>query len=371
MHLTVLAAQGWRNLAPFRIVPDRRFNIVEGRNGQGKTNLLEAVYLLASFRSFRDARNRELVGWGEQRAAVLGEIVRREVARTVEVRVTSMGKQVVLDGKGITKLPAELAHLNVVLFGPDDLSLTKAGPAVRRRFIDRAIYAVWPDYVNDLRSYSAALKNRNRLLRQAQERRIDAAVLGAFERELIGHAARVVHRRHLFLQGYRPHFAKVFDHITGHELSGRITYRGYRGLREEAPPEDIVAACELALDEARATDLKRGFTSVGPHTHDLGFTIDDRSARTYASQGQHRAFVLALKIAELHRLHEALGVYPVFLLDDVSSELDEQRNGQLMDYLDQAGGQVFITTTDRRWIRVSAAPAVYRVEAGRISSAAS
>lgn len=369
MHLVAFSAEHFRNLAPFRLEPHRRFNILEGRNGQGKTNLLEAVYLLSAFRSFRDGRNRELIAFGEERATVFAEIVKKGVSRTVEVAITPKGKRVALDGKTITSLPDELAHLSVVLFGPDDLVLTKEGPQLRRRFLDRAVYAVAPEYVNDLRAYGVALKNRNRLLRQAQEGHLDPAVIAAFERELVTHGARVMLRRLHFLDSYRPHFVRVFAEITGGELQGGIAYRGLgKASLGDATLPVLEGRYREVLDEARATDLRRGFTSVGPHTHDLGFTIGGRPARTYASQGQHRAFVLALKIAELHRIHDAIGDYPVFLLDDVSSELDEERNAQLMRYLDQAGGQVFITTTDRRWIHLTGDTAVWRVAAGRVSA---
>ena len=368
MHLVALGAEHFRNLATFRLTPHRRFNILEGKNGQGKTNLLEAVFLLSAFRSFRDARNRELVSWSEEAATVYGEIVRRDIARTVQVTVSGKGKRVALDGKNITRLPDELAHLNVVLFGPDDLSLTKAGPQLRRRFIDRAAYAVWPDYVTGLRRYAEALKNRNELLRQAASGGLDAGVIQAFEHALVQHGARVIQRRLQFLKSFQPHFDRVFDHITAGALKGGIAYRGFKGLTKDADLAALEAGYAEALDEARATDMRRGFTSVGPHSDDLLFHINKRSARVYASQGQHRAFVLALKIAELHRIHEAIGVYPVFLLDDVSSELDEERNAQLMTYLDQAGGQVFITTTDRRFIHVASDARVYRVADGVISA---
>lgn len=367
MQLDVLALARFRNLGEVRIEPHARFNIIEGRNGHGKTNLLEAVYLLSTFRSFRDARNTQLVQHGADEARVYGEIVRREVRRSVEIAIGRSGKQVSLDGKRITRLPDELAHLNVVLFGPDDLTLTKGGPAERRKFVDRAIYAIWPDYVNDLRGYKTAISNRNQLLKQARGR-LDRSVLEAFEGELVRHGARVLQRRLAFVRSFAPHFERIFHAITGEELSADLRYRGHRQLdvaATELPPlEQGLAA---ALDEARDTDLSRGFTTVGPHTDDLNFRIEGRSARVYASQGQHRAFVLALKIAELERIRETIGVYPVFLLDDVSSELDERRNATLMEYLDAAGGQVFVTTTDRRWIKVSGGTAVYRVAEGAVT----
>lgn len=369
MLLSALAAENFRNLETFRFEPNPRFNLFEGRNGQGKTNLLEAVYMLAAFRSPRDAKSQELVRFGEERASIVGEVVRRGVSRTVEVQLTREGKKVVLDGKTVTKLPVSLAHLNAVIFGPDDLELTKAGPEVRRRFLDRATYAVWPEHLLEMRAYHDALKHRNRLLREHKLARTspDEALISAFESELARRGAQVQARRHLFLEGFRPLFVAAFSAITDGELSASLSHE-VAGLDSVAMSIEALKENYIArYVDKRPGDLRMGYTRHGPHADDLLFTIDDKPTRTYASQGQHRAFVLALKIAELERIQQALGVFPVFLLDDVSSELDERRNALLMDRLDKGGGQVFITTTDRRWIKVADAM-TWRVERGVLSS---
>ncbi len=371
MLLRSLAAEDFRNLEAFRLEPAPRFNLFEGRNGQGKTNLLEAIYLLGAFRSPRDAKHPELVRFGAERATIIGEIERREVTRTIEIRISREGKKVILDGKPITRLPASFLHLNAVIFGPDDLELTKLGPDVRRRFLDRATYAVWPDHLASLRAYGEALKSRNRLLRDAKLRHAapDDDVLAAFEAELARHGARLLQRRHLFLAGFVPRFCEAFARITDGELTGAIAHAP-SGLSAPAvagaDPATIERELAATFARQRASDLRLGWTRSGPHADELDLFIDGRPARLFASQGQHRAFVLAMKIAELDRIQEAIGVYPIFLLDDVSSELDERRNALLMETLDRGGGQVFITTTDRRWIKVSDAR-VWRVEAGRIT----
>ncbi len=368
MHLAALAAENFRNLETFRFEPGERFNIFEGRNGQGKTNLLEAVYLLAGFRSPRDARSSEMIGFGQTSATVLGEIVRRGVSRTVEVQLAKEGKKVILDGKAVSRLPVSLAHLNAVLFGPDDLELTKLGPEVRRKFLDRATYAIWPEHLLELRAYHEALKHRNRLLRDAKLKGAvpEAALIEAFEGELARRGANVQMRRHLFLEAFRPLFVAAFAAITEGELTATIVHET-SGLDDASDRVEIMQeALTLRFADKRLGDLRMGYTRSGPHADDLAFAIDGKPTRTYASQGQHRAFVLALKIAELERIHQALGVFPVFLLDDVSSELDERRNVLLMDRLDQGGGQVFITTTDRRWIRVADAH-IWKVDSGRLS----
>lgn len=372
--LEVLAAQDFRNLETFRIEPGPRFNLFEGRNGQGKTNLLEAVYLLSAFRSPRDAKQGELVRFGAERAVVYGEIVRREVKRTVEIQLAKEGKKVLLDGKVITRMPGSSSHMAAVLFGPDDLELTKAGPEVRRRFLDRATFAVWPEHLLELRAYHEALKHRNRLLRDAKVRgqALDPHVLDAFEGELARRGASVLMRRHLFLERFVVHFAEAFRQITDGELTASITHKAsgfdHTTFGVAAMPS-VAVELAAALSRARSADAKLGWTRLGPHADELDLAIDGRPVRAFASQGQHRAFVLALKIAELHRIHEAHVVYPVFLLDDVSSELDERRNALLMETLQRGGGQVFVTTTDRRWIRVGDdAMRRWRVEAGVLAA---
>jgi DNA replication and repair protein RecF len=370
VHLRTLAASAFRNLASFRFEPSPRFNIFEGRNGQGKTNLLEAIYLLSAFKSHRDAKSGEMVAFGAQQASVLGEIVRREVGRSVEVQLHAKGKRVLLDGKAITALPASFAHLNAVIFGPDDLDLTKGGPAPRRAFLDRAVYASNPDYLFDLKAYRQALDARNRMIRESRDRHrgggLDLAMFEAFSETLMTHGLRMMAARVRFLSGFRERFQSLFGRITDRELHADISAIATIHVDAEAlvaDPESQRGAFRAALERARDGDMRLGYTRLGPHADDLLCTIDQRPVRTYASQGQHRAFVLALKLAELEVTRDALGIYPIFLLDDVSSELDERRNHFLMATLDASGGQVFITTTDRRWIRVADA-AVHTVDGG-------
>jgi len=381
VYLKALAASGYRNLATFRIEPAQRFNIFEGLNGQGKTNLLESIYLLSAFKSPRDARAAEMITLGEASASVYGEIVRRDISRTVEVQLSAKGKKVILDGKAITALPSSFSHLNAVVFGPDDLGLTKGGPQPRRTFMDRAVFASTPDYLLDLKAYRQSLDARNKLVRDMRERGrgwrsgapVDADMVAAFEESLITYGLRVLSARLRFLRAFTPCFQAVFSRVTDGELRAELSPVLSAHLDPQAledDPETQREAWRQLLARGRDADIRLGYTRVGPHADDLLCTIDDRPVRTFASQGQHRAFVLALKLAELEITRQAIGIYPIFLLDDVSSELDERRNAHLMATLMDSGGQVFITTTDRRWIRVGdEGLQVYRVHEGEISAA--
>ena len=374
MRLLTLDCERFRNLQPLHIEPHERFNILEGDNGQGKTNLLEAIYLLATMRSFRDSRMRSLVRWGESTTTVRATLERRGTTRKIAVEVGTKGKRGSVDGKMTSRLSDYFGHLQVVVFGPHDLELTKGGPDLRRRFLDRAIFTLSPGYLDEARAYVQALQHRNGLLRDLQFEVVDPALLASFDEQVVQRGARVLYRRLRLLKDYGPIFDAVFGAITGAAYKVSLSYAGQSkvpaALRRRPDEEALAELLRERLEATRATDMRRRFTGVGPHTDDLLVALDDHAARTHASQGQHRALALALKIAELQLAEQALDAPPILLLDDVSSELDRGRNAQLMEYLDQAGGQVFITTTDRAWIQVTDATRVFSVASGMIRPAA-
>jgi len=357
-----IACESFRNLSPLRLEPHPGFNIIEGKNGQGKTNLLEVIYVMATLRSFRETRLRNLIGWEQEGAWIRSEVERDDVQRSLAVELRSDGRRASLDGNKVRRLSDYFGHFHVVFFGPDDLSLTKGGPAVRRRFIDRAIFNVEPVYLEEVNDYLKALRHRNDLLRSGADR----DVLASFDQAVVKRGARILWRRSLFLQSFRPLFEEVFRRITGGEHEVSTSYQGLASLDEPLVESDFEGLLTTRLESSLKRDQRRGHTSDGPHMDDLVFHLDGHLARQHASQGQHRAFALALKIAELQYAKEALGSDPVLLLDDVSSELDRDRNALLMGYLDQSGGQVFISTTDRSWIQITARSKVFQVNRGQV-----
>ena len=366
MKLVAIACEDFRNLHGVELAPHPRFNILEGRNGQGKTNLLEAIHLLGLLRSFRDAQLQTMIAFDAPRATIRATLEREGVERTIGIELSPKGKRVVLDGRVVTEAAAVVGQLSVVLFGPEDLELTKGGPTVRRRFLDRAVFGVWAAYYDEARAYVTALRNRNRLLKDAASGPADPTMLDVFDVELARRGARVLWRRLSFVCELRPLLEEVFGAISGGRLAADVAYDGGRACPAGGDEDELEVFLLTRLRATRESDLRRGYTGAGPHSDDLAVTIDGRSARLFASQGQHRALALALKIAEMQRIEEALGASPVLLLDDVSSELDRERNAHLMHYLDRGGGQVFITTTDRSWIRVTGESQVFRVADGSI-----
>lgn len=357
MRISELRCVDFRNLGLVHLTPNPRFNILEGHNGQGKTNILEAIYILGALKSFRTSQNSDLVRFGAAQAEIRGVIDAGEMERIVRVQV-GRTRRVWLDGKLSRSLAASLGQLTVVLFAPEDLRITKGSPSGRRRFLDRAIFNRWPSSLVDNKRFEQALKQRNALLKSDGP----DSLLDIFDEQVAEAAARIWDWRQRFLDDYVPIFRTSLDEVTGGELTGDIVY-------ESRVDERTADGYRAALGDSRRRDRARGTTSHGPHVDDLDATLLGRSAKAFASQGQHRSFVLAMKIAEIRLLQESLGHSPVLLLDDVSSELDRGRNERLMSYLtsDAFVGQVFLTTTDREFVRIESNYSVFGVANGEIT----
>lgn len=358
MHLSTLRARDLRNLAAVDLPLGPRATVIAGQNGQGKTNLLEALYVLATLKPLRAARLLELVRFGAARARVEGDFALQGVPRQIAVEVEKGERRAFVDGKPAASLESYFGGVSVVAFTPDDLSLVKEGPEARRRFLDRAVFNRFPAYLQESRGYGKALRSRNRLLRE----NADPALIAAFDTPLSSAGARLWSRRRALLRELAPRAAQAFAEISlagpdGEPSPGalQLEYRaaGLERLGERSEAE--LSAELLSLLTARLPrDRERGFTSVGPHADDLALRHQDRPARAYASQGQQRAIVLALKLAEIDNLGEALGRPPLLLLDDVSSELDPQKNAHLMETLRRRAGQALLTTTDPRLVAAGA-----------------
>ena len=267
-----------------------------------------------------------------------------------------------LDGTLSRKLASSLGQLTVVLFAPEDLAITKGSPSGRRRFIDRAVFNRWPASLGDVRRYEQTLKQRNALLKSEGP----DSLLDVFDVQLAGAAARMVGWRTRYLLDYAPLLAECLAEVSDGELDGTMAYQS-RIDQSRTDGERFDEAAFLDTYAAdRRRDRARRTTSRGPHTDDVLCTLNGRPARAFASQGQHRAFVLAMKIAEIRLLQRELGYSPVLLLDDVSSELDARRNELLMSYLtsEAFGGQVFLTTTDRSYVRIDSSFSCFTICAG-------
>jgi DNA replication and repair protein RecF len=369
VRLLALHVRDFRNLPQVSLAPSPRATIAVGRNGQGKTNLLEALYFLATLKPLRAGRLAELVRWGGPGARVAGRFLLKGAEREISVEVEGGVRQAYVDGKKAASLEEYFGGVSVVAFTPDDLEVVKGGPDARRAFLDRAVFNRFPAYLKESREYGRALKNRNRLLRAGP---VEPAYLEAYDETLARAGARVYVRRRALMAELAPRAQATFEAIGRTPEPAAYGYHpSHLGEVDFATADEgaLAEALREALGARTRRDGERGFTSVGPHVDDVTVTLGRRSARAYASQGQQRALVLGWKIAEIENLEAALGFLPLLLLDDVSSELDPERNAYLMNYLAESGAQVFLTTTDGSLVRGAAAADTLwlEVRAGDIS----
>ena len=331
--------------------------MVHGDNGAGKSNLLEAICYLGALRSFRGGKADDLIALGEDEATLDARISGEAAPRTFRAQVArGRVRSTSLDGKRPRSLATWRAAVQMVLFHPGDLELATGSAEARRRFLDRLIEQMDATYGSALSSYEKALRSRNRLLKDPD---VDRRSIRAYDAILASAGTVVGQTRGRVVADLAPLTEKAFAEVVGEQLPLAVTYR--------PRVEPTVAAIGEALAQSLDKDLARGFTAEGPHADDLALDVRDRApVRHHASQGQHRAICLALKVAELDVLSRRTGRVPILLLDDVSSELDRTRNRRLFELLARLGGQVFLTTTHPEFILLEDNRVDFRVVAGQI-----
>jgi DNA replication and repair protein RecF len=339
--------------------------VLFGKNGQGKSNFLEAAYYAITFRSFRTNSIGDLIGWGGEKAEVEAKLTVRGLDRTLRVEIAVGKKRTTLDGKAVRRDSEFLQGAGVVIFGPDDLRLPKAAAAERRRAMDRAVFAVHRTYFREAIDFDRALKARNGLLRRGEFSR---ELLDSYDETLSRMGARVVVRRRDLVRELAPTVACVFAEIHG-DLPARIRYRSDARVEAAENEREIEQALRTGLEEERGNDQRRGFTGFGPQTDDLEMLLGEHPAREHGSQGQIRSLVLAFKIAELRYAETQNGESPVLLLDDVASELDQERRTRLFETISAMACQTLITVTEREHLPDLPDRADWCVSGGHIQAA--
>jgi len=334
LSLSTLAVRNLRNLVRVDLETGPRFNVISGDNGQGKTNLLEAVYVVATSKSFRATKPGDLVRLGDAAGSVRATLVEDGAARVQSVGLEQGKRHVRIDEKRPHSLVAYAVRTPAVVFHPGEISLSMGAGAERRRLLDRVSLYVAPEASGELADYTRALRERQRTL---ETRGPSSADLEDWEEILVRVGLGVMARRRETALLLGSAARSAFEQIAEQGSTLDVAYAP--GAPEGAEPY------RKALGAHRATDARRGFAKVGPHRDDLDLSIDGHPARGVASQGQHRAVVLALKSAEVDVIARARGVRPLLLLDEVSSELDRARTASLFGLLRRHEGQVFLTTT--------------------------
>jgi DNA replication and repair protein RecF len=364
----------YRNLAEEELSFGPRFNVLHGHNGAGKTNVLEAVYLIATLRSFRTSQRATLIRHEQPvaRVELSAHDDELEAPTRLSVRLERSGNGAVrraeLDGKTVGSATEFYGLLQAVLFTPEDLNVLRGAPIERRQLMDRAVFARERAHITDTRAYDKLVRSRNRVLRQHPGARDDvhqAELLETYEDGLATIGARLWTRRVKLLEQLAKPFAARFERINGAASSARLRYASRLG---DVPDEARQEALRTELGQRRRDDELRGMTSVGPHRDDLVVELDGAPAAQFASQGQSRSLLLAFKLAELEVAREARRRPPLLLLDDVSSELDEVRSAQLFEALAEEVGQCVLTTTSLKFVTLpdAIARSVFVVDDGTV-----
>lgn len=326
MYLTVHTLQNYRNIDALTFCPSRGVNVICGENGHGKTNLLESIFLLTGARGFRGGRDASLIQHGQDFALVESRFYCEERTQDIRLKISDKGRTASLN-KGAEMKAAGLAgKLCCVVFSPEHLALIKGAPEIRRRFLDTALCQVSPTYLSNIKRYSRLVSQRNSLLKDAQYVAAAFEMLDVYDSQFVETASVVTEQRRTFSEELLPLARRNYTAISG----GReqIDF-SYKSTLFPGPATDYDEGLS-ALSSARGDELRAGYSSIGPHRDDLAVTLDGADAKVFASQGQQRCIVLALKLAEAELMEIRLSERPVLLLDDVLSELDASRQDYLV-----------------------------------------
>ena len=367
MHIEYVETRNFRNLDDLNLHLSPRGILVRGQNAQGKTNLLEALYVCATGRSFRNAPAKHLLQEGTVSGRVRAQFMRNGVRHEVEVLLSPSRRGVKVDGRALSRASKLLELINVVAFFPDDLRIAKGSPDERRRFLDRLVANHEPRFVDAALAYTKALKSRNALLKSPQ--RPDPLLLDTYDEQLITHGGAIYAGRSLALESIAESTCQYFTKIMRDDANPRVEHSTGVPDFNGGPVELFREAFAKALKATRPKDIKRRLTGVGPHRADLLFFVSGRDARNFASQGQQRALVLALKLAEVRELKSRLGAAPILLLDDVSSELDQGRTELLFSVIDEIAGQVWVSSTGAAPLPIREGTQILEVSRGCIQNA--
>ncbi|MDD4694614.1 MAG: DNA replication/repair protein RecF [Firmicutes bacterium] len=339
MLLSKLRLERFRNYKSASLTFGEGLNFLVGNNAQGKTNLLEAIFYLCHLSSPRTNNDNDLILFDSNETRIFGEIQTQYGSHELEVTIPTKGKKTAeVDGMIQNKHADFQGYLICVYFSPDDLKLVKGGPSERRRFMDLEISQVNPYYRHALSQYNKVLLQRNNLLKEG---RIDSNLLDVFSEQLVETGTLIIEKRNSMLKRLN---------LLARLLQRRLTDLKESLLLEYVPSfvidGDIKTAFANALKESLSEEKYRGYTLVGPHRDDFSMLIDDLDVRAYGSQGQQRTVVLALKLAELEFLKGEAGEYPILLLDDVFSEIDDIRRRKLFEIVRLNKVQTFISTAN-------------------------
>lgn len=370
MYLKNLQLHHFRNYADADVEFSSSINVLIGENAQGKTNLLESIYVLAMTRSHRTNNDKELIEFSQDASQVSGVVERQLGPLKLELDIGKRGKKAKVNHIEKARLSEYLGQLNVILFAPEDLALVKGAPTVRRRFIDMEFGQISPKYLHDLTQYRSILKQRNRYLKQLQTKEADDKVyLDVLSEQLAAVGGAIITQRIKFLSELEKYAQQLHQSITqGRE---RLTFE-YESAVKNADELSEIEAAQALMDlytRNQQKEIFQGTTLYGVHRDDVRFLLNGKNVQTYGSQGQQRTTALSVKLAEIDLMKNQTGEYPILLLDDVLSELDGARQTHLLKTI-QDKVQTFLTTPGLSDVarNLIHEPKIFYIQDGKIST---
>lgn len=334
MKIKQLKLKNYRNYDLLDLEFDSSTNIFYGDNAQGKTNILESIYLCGTTKSHRGTKDRDLIKFGEEESHIEAVVEKNEVPFKIDIHLKKNSPK----GIAINKMPIRRASelfgiINIVFFSPEDLNIIKNGPSERRRFIDLELAQLDKVYLSDLSNYNRIVNQRNKLLKDSYNRQELLETLDIWDMQLAQYGNKIINRRNLFIYQLNEIAGKVHERLTGGKEFLNISYEPSNGNKD----------LEQAIKNNREKDIKMKSTSVGPHRDDICFMTDEVDIRKFGSQGQQRTAALSLKLSEIELVKQVTKDTPILLLDDVLSELDKHRQNYLLDSICDV--QTLITCT--------------------------
>lgn len=326
--------KNFRNYDLLDLEFDSNTNIFYGDNAQGKTNILESIYITGTTKSHRGTKDRDLIKFGQEEAHIETIVEKRGVPFKIDIHLKKNSPK----GIAINKVPIKKASelfgiINIVFFSPEDLNIIKNGPAERRRFIDLELAQLDKVYLNDLSNYNRIVNQRNRLLKDIYDKKDLMATLDIWDLQLVNYGNKVIERRKIFIEQMNEIIGSVHEKLTGGKERLQLIYEP--GVKNDNFEETLL--------KNRERDLRMKSSSVGPHRDDICFLCGDLDIRKFGSQGQQRTAALSLKLAEIELVKQEVKDTPILLLDDVLSELDKNRQNYLLDSINDV--QTLITCT--------------------------
>lgn len=368
MKLTNLQLQNFRNYESVQLEFTDGVHVFIGENAQGKTNLMESIYALAMTKSHRTTNDKELIGWNKEFATIKGTVEKTATKTNLELQFSKKGKIAKVNYLEQKRLSSYLGNLNVILFAPENLTLVKGSPQNRRKFVDMELGQMSSLYLYDLVEYNRVLKQRNTYLKQlAIKKKQPDEYLDVLSEMLSELASKIVFHRLDFMKQLEALAIPIHDQLSLGREKFSVSYQATIPLEDGLTPEQMKEIYINQFKKNQTREADQATTLIGPHRDDLIFYLNEIPVQTYGSQGQQRSTVLSLKLAEIELMKLSTGEYPLLLLDDVLSELDDDRQTHLIKAIENKV-QTFITTTSLDGIKQQFInePVVIPIEKGTI-----